>query len=78
MATQGNSVVKTVGWLYHESGISAVWATGKDAWLIILSRTCRMFAFKAVTLTISAFFSNAADLPLRSKRHGSPARLAFY
>ncbi|KAF5234557.1 hypothetical protein FAUST_7537 [Fusarium austroamericanum] len=57
MTTQRNSVAKTVGWLYHESGISAVWATGKDAWLIILSRTCRMFAFKAVTLTIAQFFS---------------------
>ncbi|RGP76753.1 multidrug resistance [Fusarium longipes] len=57
MATQRNSVAKTVGWLYHESGISAVYAAGKDAWLLILSRTCRMFAFKAVTLTIAQFFS---------------------
>jgi MFS family permease len=57
MATQRTSVAQTVGWLYHESGISAVYATGKDAWLIILSRTCRMFAFKAVTLTIAQFFS---------------------
>lgn len=57
MATQRTSVAKTAGWLYHESGISAVYGAGKDAWLLILSRTCRMFAFKAVTLTIAQFFS---------------------
>ncbi|KAM0195768.1 hypothetical protein ACHAPQ_003040 [Fusarium lateritium] len=54
---QRTSVAKTATWLYHESGISAVYHAGRDAWLLILSRTCRMFAFKAVTLTIAQFFS---------------------
>ncbi|KAH6695409.1 major facilitator superfamily domain-containing protein [Plectosphaerella plurivora] len=44
-------------WLYHESGIAALHHTGRDAMLIILSRTCRMFAFGAVSLTIALFFS---------------------
>ncbi|KAI5458288.1 major facilitator superfamily domain-containing protein [Mariannaea sp. PMI_226] len=44
-------------WLYHESGISSLYNTGRDAWFIILSRTCRMFAFGAVSLTIALFFS---------------------
>ncbi|KAH7251246.1 major facilitator superfamily domain-containing protein [Fusarium tricinctum] len=57
MANQRVSVAKTAAWLYHESGISAVYHAGRDAWLLILSRTCRMFAFKAVTLTIAQFFS---------------------
>ncbi|KAF5669960.1 multidrug resistance transporter [Fusarium heterosporum] len=57
MATQRTSVAKTAAWLYQESGISAVYYAGRDAWLIILSRTCRMFAFKAVTLTLAQFFS---------------------
>lgn len=57
MANQRTSVAKTAAWLYHESGISAVYHAGRDAWLLILSRTCRMFAFKAVTLTIAQFFS---------------------
>ncbi|KAF4455799.1 hypothetical protein F53441_1998 [Fusarium austroafricanum] len=57
MATQRNSVAQKAGWLYHESGLSAVYHAGRDAWLLILSRTCRMFAFKAVTLTIAQFFS---------------------
>ncbi|KAF5717921.1 multidrug resistance [Fusarium mundagurra] len=57
MATQRSSLGQKAGWLYHESGISAVYSAGRDAWLLILSRTCRMFAFKAVTLTIAQFFS---------------------
>ncbi|KAM0540952.1 hypothetical protein ACHAPJ_013436 [Fusarium lateritium] len=57
MATQRTSVAKSAAWLYHESGIPAVYHAGRDAWLLILSRTCRMFAFKAVTLTIAQFFS---------------------
>ncbi|KAF4964745.1 hypothetical protein FSARC_7344 [Fusarium sarcochroum] len=57
MATQRTSAAKSAAWLYHESGISAVYHAGRDAWLLILSRTCRMFAFKAVTLTIAQFFS---------------------
>lgn len=49
--------LKRIGdWLYHESGIASLYLTGRDAWLIILSRTCRMFAFGAVSLTIALFF----------------------
>lgn len=54
------STTKTAAWaawLYHESGIAALHHTGRDAMLIILSRTCRMFAFGAVSLTIALFFS---------------------
>lgn len=46
-----------VSWLYRESGISSVYATGIDALLLILSRTCRMIAFGAVSLTIALFFA---------------------
>lgn len=48
---------KSAAWLYHESGIASLHQTGRDAWLIILSRTCRMFAFGGVSLTIALFFS---------------------
>ena len=44
-------------WLYREFGISSVYNTGRDAWLIILSRCCRMFAYGAVSLIIALFFS---------------------
>lgn len=48
---------KSAAWLYYESGIASLYQTGRDAWLVILSRTCRMFAFGAVSLTIALFFS---------------------
>ncbi|KAL7937837.1 major facilitator superfamily domain-containing protein [Trichoderma chlorosporum] len=45
-------------WLYHESGIRSVHITGRDAWLIILARTCRMFAFGGASLIMALFFTN--------------------
>lgn len=53
----GRKHIKLAAWLYHESGIASVYATGTDACLVILSRTCRMFAFGAVSLTIALFFA---------------------
>ncbi|OTB09478.1 hypothetical protein M426DRAFT_316028 [Hypoxylon sp. CI-4A] len=32
-------------WFYHEFGLAAIHETGLDAYLIILARTCRMFAY---------------------------------
>ncbi|KAI9150530.1 membrane protein [Paramyrothecium foliicola] len=46
-----------VAWVLHESGLASVYATGRDAWLIILARACRMFAFGAVSLIIALFLS---------------------
>ncbi|KAM5349361.1 hypothetical protein ACJ41O_005866 [Fusarium nematophilum] len=60
MATERSclaSLSKSASWLYHESGIASLYVTGRDAWLVILSRTCRMFAFGAVSLTIALFFA---------------------
>lgn len=51
------SLAKSASWLYRESGIASVRNTGRDALLLILSRTCRMFAFGAVSLTIALFFA---------------------
>ncbi|KAF5020309.1 hypothetical protein F66182_7685 [Fusarium sp. NRRL 66182] len=65
MATRWTSLASSAAWLYRESGISALYFTGKDAWLLILSRTCRMFAFRAATLTIAQFFSELGFSDLR-------------
>jgi MFS family permease len=51
------SLGKHAAWLLHESGLGSVYHTGIDACLLILSRTCRMFAFGAVSLTIALFFA---------------------
>ena len=47
-----------IKWLYNEFGIASVWTTGKDAWLLILSRCCRMFAYGANSLILALFFSS--------------------
>ena len=48
---------KSVGWLYHGSGIASVYGTGRDSWLVISARTCRMFAFGGVSLIMAQFFA---------------------
>ncbi|KAH8891582.1 MFS general substrate transporter [Thozetella sp. PMI_491] len=42
---------------YRESGLRSVYMTGPDAWLIILSRCCRMFSYGACSLILALFFS---------------------
>ena len=48
---------KLAAWLLHESGIASLHSTGRDALLVIFSRTCRMFAFGGASLTLALFFS---------------------
>jgi predicted MFS family arabinose efflux permease len=49
-------IAKPFKWLYNETGFSAVLSTGMDAWLIILSRSLRMFAFGFNALIMGLFF----------------------
>jgi len=51
-------LIKQIKWLYNELGIASVWTTGRDAWLLILSRCCRMFAYGANSLILALFFSS--------------------
>jgi hypothetical protein len=32
-------------WFYHEFGLASINRTGRNAWLIILARALRMFAY---------------------------------
>lgn len=41
----------------RESGLPSVTATGRDAWLVILSRSCRMFAYGGGSLVLALFFA---------------------
>ena len=45
-------------WLYNEFGIASVYHTGRDAWLVILGRSCRMFVYGASSLIFALFFSS--------------------
>ena len=47
-----------IQWLYNEFGIASVYHTGRDAWLVVLGRSCRMFAYGANSLIIALFFSS--------------------
>jgi MFS family permease len=47
---------KPFKWLYHMTGLSSVVATGIDAWLIIITRSFRMFAYGFNALIMALFF----------------------
>ncbi|KAI0436047.1 major facilitator superfamily domain-containing protein [Xylaria telfairii] len=46
-----------IRWFYHEFGLASLHATGLNAYLIILARTCRMFAYGTNALILAIFFS---------------------
>ncbi|KAI1191208.1 major facilitator superfamily domain-containing protein [Nemania serpens] len=46
-----------IRWFYHEFGLASLHATGRNAYLIILARTCRMFAYGTNALILAIFFS---------------------
>ncbi|KAM5474484.1 hypothetical protein MauCBS54593_002059 [Microsporum audouinii] len=50
--------IKPIQWLYREFGLDSVYQTGPDTWFVILARTCRMFAFGAISLILALFMSS--------------------
>ncbi|EFR04947.1 hypothetical protein MGYG_07948 [Nannizzia gypsea CBS 118893] len=52
------SFFKPIRWLYREFGLDSVYKTGPDTWFVILARTCRMFAFGAISLILALFMSS--------------------
>ncbi|GAW19199.1 hypothetical protein ANO14919_086830 [Xylariales sp. No.14919] len=53
-----STVMNPIRWFYHEFGLASVHATGRNAYLIILARTCRMFAYGTNSLILAIFFSS--------------------
>lgn len=51
------SVLQKIKWLYHELGLKSLHDTGRDAWLIILTRCTRMLAYGTNSLILALFFS---------------------
>lgn len=45
-------------WFYREFGLASVVETGLDAWLLILARSSRMFAYGACSVFIALFFTS--------------------
>ncbi|KAI0481405.1 major facilitator superfamily domain-containing protein [Xylaria cf. heliscus] len=52
-----SAAINSIRWFYHEFGLASVHATGLNAYLIILARTCRMFAYGTNSLILAIFFS---------------------
>lgn len=47
-----SSVIRPFKWFYHEFGIVSIHETGRDAYLIIIARSCRMFAYGTNSLIL--------------------------
>ncbi|KAI1351592.1 major facilitator superfamily domain-containing protein [Xylaria sp. FL0043] len=52
-----STVMNSIRWFYNEFGLASVHATGRNAYLIILARTCRMLAYGTNSLILAIFFS---------------------
>jgi MFS family permease len=51
------AIIKNIKWLHRELGLPSVWTSGRDTWLIILARHCRMIAFGTNSLILALFFA---------------------
>lgn len=50
--TAMNTMIRLLRWFLQEFGCMSIHATGRDAYIVILCRTLRMFAHGAVTLIL--------------------------
>lgn len=57
-----STLVKPFTWFYREFGINAVHNTGRNAYLIILARTCRMFAYGTNSLILGELLYQRFDV----------------
>ncbi|KAI2630576.1 MFS general substrate transporter [Xylaria nigripes] len=52
-----SAVINSIRWFYHEFGLASIHAAGRDAYFIIIARTCRMIAYGTNSLILAIFFS---------------------
>ncbi|SMY28868.1 unnamed protein product [Zymoseptoria tritici ST99CH_1A5] len=50
-------VARPFRWFYHEFGVDSIASTGRNAYLIIISRALRMFAYGTNQLILALFFA---------------------
>ena len=48
------AVSKPFAWFYREFGVAAIHETGRNAYVIILQRTCRMLAYGTNSLILGS------------------------
>jgi len=49
------SAFRPFAWFYEEFGLVSIHETGRNAYLIILARSCRMFAYGTNSLILGAY-----------------------
>lgn len=49
-----SALLKPFTWFYHEFGLVSIHETGRNAYLIVLARACRMFAYGTNSLILGA------------------------
>jgi hypothetical protein len=74
-------ILRPIKWFYHEFGIVSINETGRNAYFIILARTCRMFAYGTNSLILGTYcrvcplFTTTCELdsdsPPRRRKVGS-------
>lgn len=52
-----DTLAKPLQWFYHSFGLASIRATGTNAYLIILARSFRMFAYGTNSLILALFFA---------------------
>lgn len=55
--TERNVLFRAVAWMYQELGLETVWSAPRDAHIILVSRSTRMFAYGSSTLVLALYFS---------------------
>jgi MFS family permease len=53
-----DAISRPAVWLYHHLGLQSLYECGKDAWIILFTRSCRMFAYGGASLILALFFSS--------------------
>ncbi|KAI1431231.1 major facilitator superfamily domain-containing protein [Xylaria sp. CBS 124048] len=52
-----SAAINALRWFYHEFGLASIHTAGRNAYFIILARTCRMIAYGTNSLILAIFFS---------------------
>ncbi|KAH7026387.1 major facilitator superfamily domain-containing protein [Microdochium trichocladiopsis] len=52
-----SAVLAPLRWFYHEFGVDSLHGAGRNAYLVITARSCRMFAYGTNALILALFFA---------------------
>ena len=56
-------VIRRVKWFYHEFGVDAIYQAGRNTSLLMMARSCRMFAYGTNSLILGMSLSQSQEAP---------------